>query len=85
MKAGDMVSELGYYSSQPCEGHGSRAGYRKPYMSGKRLETADKTLMPLDSDGKDGFIEAHSNMNLFDEPAFTCPDADGEACCLVIG
>lgn len=78
MKAGDMVSELEYYSSRPCEGYESRADYWKPYMSGKQLETADKTLMLSDSDGKDRFIKAHSNMNFSDEPAFTCPDADRE-------
>lgn len=78
MKVGDMVSELEYYSSRPCEGYESRADYRKSYMSGKRLETADKTLMPSDSDGKDKFIKAHLNMNFFDEPTFTCSDADRE-------
>lgn len=84
MKAGDMVSELEYYSNQPCEGYGSRADYRKSYMSGKRLETADKTLMLSDSDGKDKFIKAHLDMNFFDEPTFTCPDADREVYYLVM-
>lgn len=85
MKSGDIVSELEYHSSQPCEGYESRAGYWKPYMSEKQLETADKTLMLSDSDGKDKFIKAHLNMDFFDEPAFTCPDADREAYCSVIG
>ena len=53
-------------------------------MSEKQLETVDKTLMLLDSDGKDKFIKTHLNMNFFDEPTFTCSDADREVYYLVI-
>lgn len=84
MKVGDIVSELEYYSNQPCEGYESRADYWKSYMSEKQLETVGKTLMLLDSDGKDKFIKAHLNMNFFDEPTFTCSDADREVYYLVI-
>lgn len=84
MKVGDIVSELEYYSNQPCEGYESRADYWKSYMSEKQLETVYKTLMLLDSEGKDKFIKAHLNMNLFDEPTFTCSDADREVYYMVV-
>lgn len=36
MIVGDIVSELEYYSTQPCEGYKSRADYWKSYMSERR-------------------------------------------------
>lgn len=76
MSVGDIVSELEYYSKQPCEGYKSRAEYWKSYMSEKQLNDKESTLLLLDSDGKDKFIRAHLNSGLFDEHTFTCSDAD---------
>ncbi len=78
MTIGDIVSELEYYSTQPCEGYASRAEYWKSYMTEEQLKEKENTLLLLDSDGNDKFIRAHLNLCFFDKPTFTCSDADRE-------
>ena len=78
MRVGDIVSELGYYSKQPCEGYASRAEYWKSYMTEEQLKEKENTLLLLDEEGKNQFIRAHKESDLFDKPTFTCSDADRE-------
>lgn len=78
MIVGNIVSELEYYSTQPCEGYKSRTDYWKSYMSEGQLKEKENTLLLLDSDGNNKFIRAHLNLSFFDEPTFTCSDADKE-------
>lgn len=78
MTIGDIVSELEYYSTQPCEGYASRAEYWKSYMTEEQLKEKENTLLLLDENGKNNFIRAHVNSGLFDDPTFTCSDADRE-------
>lgn len=75
---GDIVSELEYYSTQPCEGYASRAEYWKSYMTEEQLKEKENTLLLLDEEGRNQFIRAHKEYELFDEPTFTCSDADRE-------
>ena len=78
MTIGDIVSELEYYSTQPCEGYASRAEYWKSYMTEEQLKEKENTLLLLDEEGKNQFIRAHKESDLFDKPTFTCSDADRE-------
>lgn len=78
MTIGDIVSELEYYSTQPCEGYASRTEYWKSYMTEEQLKEKENTLLLLDENGKNNFICAHVNSGLFDDPTFTCSDADRE-------
>lgn len=78
MTIGDIVSELEYYSTQPCEGYASRAEYWKSYMTEEQLKEKENTLLLLDENGKNNFIRAHVNSGLSNNPEFTCSDADRE-------
>lgn len=75
---GDIVSELDYYSTQPCEGYSSRTEYWRSYMTKSQINEKKNTLLLLDTDGKNKFIRAHLNFDYFKEPTFTCSDADRE-------
>lgn len=44
MTIGDIVSELEYYSTQPCEGYASRAEYWKSYMTEEQLKEKESDL-----------------------------------------
>lgn len=76
MVVGDIVNKYDYYKSQPVEGWPSRADYWKSYMKADALQEIKDTLMLLEADGKDPFIYAFPSA--YDEPTFTCSDADRE-------
>lgn len=62
MRVGDIVSELGYYSKQPCEGYASRAEYWKSYMTEEQLKEKENTLLLLDEEGKTNLFEHIKNL-----------------------
>lgn len=77
MVIGDIISELEYNETQPCKGFNSRAEYWRSYMDKQALEDAENTLLLLDINGKCPYIKAHiGRFNIFEEPTFTCSDAD---------
>lgn len=78
MVVGDIVSELDYYSTQPCDGYSSRAEYWKSYMTDKQLKEKENTLLLLNAGGGTDFIYVHLNSVFFREPTFTCSDEDRE-------
>ena len=47
-------------------------------MTEEQLKEKENTLLLLDENGKNNFICAHVNSGLFDDPTFTCSDADRE-------
>ena len=75
-KVGDIVSELEYYETQPLKGWSSRAQYWRHSMSAEDLKKIRKTLLLLDSDNQLTNINCYLYLNFFDEPTFTCSDAD---------
>lgn len=76
MVVGDIVNKYDYYMSQPMEGWPSRSDYWNSYMKANALQEIKDTLMLLEADGKDPFIYAFPHT--YDEPTFTCSDADRE-------
>lgn len=79
MTVGDIVSELDYMETQPCEGYNSRADYWRTFMDKDRLDEAKTILILLDENGGTPFMYAHTKYhNFYDEPTFTCTDADRE-------
>ena len=75
---GNIVSEIQYYETQPCEGFSSRAEYWRSYMKERQLDEKENTLILLDEDGKDTLMRARLKNSFFDVPTFTCSDADRE-------
>lgn len=74
---GDIVTSYDYNKNEPMEGYASKTEYWESYMSPEMLQDKKDWLMLLDSDGKDSYIYAHTGRdNFFEEPTFTCSDAD---------
>lgn len=79
MVVGDIVSKMAYAETEPLKGYNSRAEYWRSYMSPEKLKEAEETLYLLDSKGVYSYIFLFSSfMDFFDEPTFTCSDADRE-------
>lgn len=79
MTVGNIVTELDYNETQPCEGFSSRADYWRSYMTEKQLDEKKTTLLLLQADGKCPYINAHTKYsNFYNVPTFTCTDADRE-------
>ena len=78
MTVGDILSELHYYKTQPCEGYSSRAEYWKSCMDAKRLADLKNRIVITDAEGKYVGIFCKPNNPLYDEPTFCCSDLDRE-------
>lgn len=78
MIVGDIVSAFDYAKKKYMEGYTSRAAYWESYMTEEQLDEVKKKLVLLDDKGKDQGIYIHPKYNFFDEPTFTCSDADRE-------
>lgn len=86
MIVGDIVSSLDYYEGEACDGYKSRADYWRSYMSEDQLQKERETLFLLDASGKDSYIRCHSEWKRFyEEPTFTCSDADREVYYILVG
>jgi hypothetical protein len=79
MIVGDIVSVFDYAKKQYMEGYISRAAYWESYMTEEKLDEVKTQLVLLDNEGKDRYIYCHTKyFNFFEEPTFTCSDADRE-------
>ena len=79
MTVGDIIPELDYNETQPCDGFKSRAEYWRSYMNEKQLDEKRTNLLLLDTNGKWPYIYAFTKYcNFYDKPTFTCSDADRE-------
>lgn len=57
---------------------GNQQLYWASYMSEDRINEAKTTLVLLAADGTNNYIRCHTDSGYFDEPTFTCSDADRE-------
>ena len=77
MTVGDIVTQYEYNKSQPMKGYPSRTAYWESYMTNEKLQDIKDILVLLDVDGTNNYIYASTGRNnFFDEPTFTCSDAD---------
>lgn len=86
MIVGDIVSSWDYNEKQPCEGYKSRTDYWQSYMKKEQLQREKETLLLLDAEGKNSYIKCHSDWNdTYEEPTFTCSDANREVYYIIVG
>lgn len=78
MTVGNIISEWDFNKTQPMEGYASRTDYWKSYFSQSKIEESKGKLILLDEDGRNHYIYCHTLERFFDEPTFTCSDADRE-------
>lgn len=79
LTVGDIVSELDYQETQPLRGYKSKADYWRSYMTPRQLDEAKTKLLLLNDKGENVYICAYPVYdNYFEEPTFTCSDADRE-------
>lgn len=78
---GEIISSLDYERTQKLNDgkFSNRAEYWESYMSFENLDAEKTTLKLISEDGRDTYISAHCKYsNHFNEPTFTCSDADRE-------
>lgn len=76
MTVGNILSEMDYYETQPMKGWKSKAEYWRSYMSKSMLDKIKNTLLLLDSENSATYIKCYPDSGIFEEPTFTCSDAD---------
>lgn len=74
-----IISELDYQRTQPIDDDmfANRAEYWESYMNSRQLDEKSTILKLMGINGYNPCIQAHCKYdNYFDEPTFTCSDAD---------
>jgi hypothetical protein len=67
---GEIISELEFYETQPCEGYASRADYWKSYMSPNQLSAKQTNYLLLTEKGDNTHIFCDNGA------VFCCTDSD---------
>lgn len=75
-KIGDIVTRMRYNETQPLNGWKSRAEYWRSYMNERQLDEVNNTLLIIDENNNDTYMYCHLIESWFEEPTFTCSDAD---------
>ena len=73
---GNILSDMQYNETQPLKGWSSRAEYWCSYMNKRQLDEVNNTLLIVDANNNNTFMYCHLIESCFDEPTFTCSDAD---------
>lgn len=74
---GDIITEYELAERTPMKGYSSQAEWWEKYKTPDALQEVKDTMIILYSDGQPTWIRLHPDWNrFFDEPTFTCSDAD---------